>query len=75
MAGGPHLVRWTNHALVKAGMLGLPRADVEDALIQHHNARQRNEGAAAWRVAVGRLVIVYDYPDQDDPSTARIVTL
>jgi len=75
MSGDPYLVRWTDHALVKAGMLGFPRADVEEALLQHHHARQRNQGAAGWRVTVGRIVIVYDHPDQGDPSTARLVTL
>lgn len=75
MSRGPYLVRWTDHAVVKAAMLALARADVEKAVIEHHDARQTNPGAAEWKVIVGRLVVVYNYPDQDDSSTARIVTL
>ncbi len=75
MPDGPYLARWTAHALVKAEILGLGRAEVERALIEHHHVRRRNPGAAVWRVTVDRLVIVYNHPDQGEPSTARIVTL
>jgi hypothetical protein len=67
----PRRVRWTDHALDKAAMLGIPRADVERLLIERH----RNGRSAAWCVTSGRLVIVYDHPDHADAATARIVTL
>jgi hypothetical protein len=68
-------VSWTDHAYVKAGVLGAARADVERAVVEHHRDRRRNPGAAQWRLSVGPWVILYDHPDADDESTARIVTL
>ena len=55
--------------------LGFARSDVERLLLEQHHARTRNSGAAGWRLLVGRLVLVYDHPDGDDPSAARLVTL
>ena len=71
----PSRVTWTEHALVKASMLGFARVDVERALLEHHDRRQRNVGAAQWRVVVERFVVLYDHPDYDDALTARVVTL
>jgi len=68
-------VNWTDHALVKAQLLGLVQSDVERALLENHEIRRRNPGPADWRVTVGRLVILYRYPDRGDASTACIVTL
>lgn len=75
MASRPLRVRWTDHALVKADMLGVARSDVEDAVVHGHGERTRNPGAAQWRVRAGRLVIAYDHPDAGDETTARVVTL
>jgi len=75
MSDGPHLIRWTDHAFVKAATLGFSRGDVEQAVIRNHDARRRNRGTAVWRVTVGRLVVLYDHPDRGDSSTARIITL
>ena len=75
MADGPHRVRWTDHALVKANMLGVPRSDVEDAVLHGAGDRTRNPGAAHWRVRAGRLVVAYDHPADGDETTARVVTL
>ena len=36
--------------------------------------RQRNAGAAAWKLRAGNIVILYDHPDQDDPTVARLIT-
>ena len=71
----PSSVRWTDHALVKAQILRVPRADVERAVLEGHAGRRRNVGAAEWRIGSGRLVVLYDHPDDGDPTTARIVTL
>jgi len=71
----PRRVRWTDHALDKAGFLDIARTDAERAVIELHHARRRNARAADWQVTSGRLVIAYDHPDHDDASTARIVTL
>jgi hypothetical protein len=71
----PSRIRWTEHAGAKADLLRVSRADVEDAVLEHHDRRTENTGAADWRVAVGRLVVAYDYPHDDDELTARVVTL
>lgn len=75
MPDAPTSVRWTDHASAKASLLGFARTDVEDAVLRGHARRQRNVGAGDWRITQARLVVVYDHPDHDDPSTARIITL
>jgi hypothetical protein len=71
----PTLVVWTDHAVVKADLLGATRTDVEDAVLQRHGERTRNTGAADWLLVVGRLAIAYNHPDGGDQTTARVVTL
>jgi hypothetical protein len=75
VAPDPVIVRWTDHALTKARFLGFAREDVERAVLDGHRSRRRNAGDAEWRVTSGRLVVLYDHPDGDDRSVARIVTL
>ncbi len=75
MPSAPKHVRWTNHAHVKADLIGAALTDIERAVVDHHRARQTNTGAAQWRISAGSWVILYDYPDGSDPTTARIVTL
>src|SRR4051794_8255428 len=50
MARSPQSVRWTDHAYVKAGLLGATRADLEQAVVERHHERQVNTGAAQWRL-------------------------
>lgn len=71
---GPVLVLWSDHALVKAQMLGFARADVEETVLADHARRSRNTGAADWILRSGPLAIAYDYPTADE-LTALIVTL
>ncbi len=68
------MVEWTDHALAKAQLLGIARADVEDAILAQHERRSRNTGAADWLVVSGRLAVAYNYP-ADDELTALVVTL
>ncbi len=75
MPTDPVSVSWTLHALDKAQQLGFARIDVEAAVLGGHRARRRNTGEAAWMVVVGRLVVVYEHPDGDDPLVARVVTV
>lgn len=70
----PTTVTWTDHALAKAHLLGIPIADVEDALLADHERRTRNSRAADWLLRSQRLVIAYNYPAGDD-QTALVVTL
>jgi hypothetical protein len=75
MSNGPQRVHWTDHASVKARVLGATLADTERAVVEHHDQHQRNPGAAQWRIATGQWVVLYNHPDGDDPTAARIVTL
>lgn len=75
MPASPSAVRWTDHALAKAQVLGIARADIEFAVLEKHNRRQRNAGAGGWKLRAGNIVIVYDHPDQGDPTVARLITL
>jgi hypothetical protein len=71
----PIFVSWTLHALDKARQLGFARSDVEAAVLSGHRQRRRNAGKAGWLVVGERLVVVYEHPDDDDPLTARVVTV
>jgi hypothetical protein len=75
MPPSPASIRWTDHAAAKAAFLGIPRTDVEDAVLDLHGTRQRNHGGGEWRVDAGRLTVIYDHPDNLDTTVARIVTL
>lgn len=75
MAGVPARIVWTDHARVKAHVLGIALTDVESWIAQRHGRRERNHGAADWRVAVGSVVVVYNHPDGDDARVARVVTV
>ena len=49
--------------------------DIEDAVLRKHDERTANSGAADWLLRVGPWCIAYDYPSDDDSTTAQIVTL
>jgi len=74
-AAAPRVVRWTDHALVKAELLGVARADVETAVLARHESRRRNPRAADWLVEVGSLTIAYNQRDEGDDLAALVVTL
>jgi hypothetical protein len=69
---GPRLVEWTDHALVKAEVVGLTRADVERVVLEGHPRRMHNTLAADWLVREGRLMVAYNHPHRDDPLTALV---
>jgi hypothetical protein len=75
MVAEPRIVRWSDHALVKADLLGFARADVEHAVLDGHRRRIRNPGAADWLAHAGGLVVAYNHPDAGDEVAALIVTL
>jgi hypothetical protein len=72
---GPRLVEWTDHAFVKAEILGVTRTDVERAVLDGHPRRMHNTRAADWLVREGRLMVAYNYPHGEDALTALVVTL
>jgi hypothetical protein len=59
----------------QGGLLGADRANIERAVIERHHERQVNPGPAQWRLMTGPWTILYNHPDGDDWTTARIVTL
>jgi len=61
--------------MVKAQALDISREDVERRIHEEHAHRERNHGAVDWRVTVGRIVVIYNHPDDDDPLVARVVTV
>jgi hypothetical protein len=46
----PRIVRFTDHALAKAELLGIARTDVELAVLKRHRERKRNTRAADWLI-------------------------
>ena len=72
---GPRLIEWTDHAFVKADVLGVARTDVERVVLDGHPRRTRNTGAADWLVSEGRLTVAYNRAHRDDGLTALVVTL
>jgi hypothetical protein len=72
---GPRIVDWSDHALVKAEMLNITRADVERVVLESHQRRTHNSGAEDWLVSAGRLTVAYNHPHRDDALTALVVTL
>lgn len=71
----PRRVVFTDHAAERAARYAVPAVEVADVLLQEHPRRQVNPGAAEWRVRRRALVVVYDWPDGDDETTARVVSL
>jgi hypothetical protein len=71
---GLRLVAWTEHALVKAQLLGVPRADVEEAVLSGHRQRRRNTGAAKPLVVSEDMAIAYDHAT-DEERTALVASL
>lgn len=75
MASSPHLVRWTHHAAERAQSVGATLSDLEDALLEGHDSRLGNSGAADWLILSGPFAIAYNHPIGDDATTALIVTV
>lgn len=72
---GPHRVAFTDHAAERAAQYAIPHVEVADVALEEHARRRGNPGAADWRVRRGGLVVVYDWPDEGDETTARVVSL
>jgi hypothetical protein len=66
---------FTDHAAERAQRYGVGFGDVADAVLEEHPRRRKNPGGADWQVRRARLVVVYDWPDRGDETTARVVTL
>lgn len=71
----PVIVEWTAHARARAETLGVPRSDIEDALMEGHPRRRTNPRAADWLLDVGRYTVAYNHPHEGDESAALVVTV
>ena len=66
---------FVRHAVERAQDYGWTTTDVAELVLRHHPQRRRNSGRAQWRIVVGAVTVLYDWPDGDDDGTARVVTL
>ena len=72
----PSSVAWSKHALDKAAQLSASLLDIEDGLLENHDSRTKNRrGGGDWKLPLGRFTIAYDHPEDNDWTTAKIVTL
>jgi mRNA-degrading endonuclease RelE of RelBE toxin-antitoxin system len=72
---GPTRVVFTEHAAERATRYDLPFTDIAEAILDRHSRRRKNPGHGDWQVRRGRFVVIYNWPDEGDRSTARVVTV
>jgi hypothetical protein len=72
---GPVRVFFSDHAAERARQFGFSETDIGDAILDGHDERRRNQGSGDWVVTCGRLLVVYNWPDDDDQTAARVVTV
>lgn len=71
----PIRVVFTDHAAERAVRYGISFDEIADAILDEHDRRQRNPGSGDWLVRGGRLTVIYNWPDGQDATTARVVTV
>jgi hypothetical protein len=71
----PSRVVFTAHGEDKAQQLNRSLVDVAAVVLGNHEQRRRNPGEADWVVSGSGLVVVYNWPDHDDQTAARVVSL
>ena len=49
--------------------------DVADTILERHEQRRRNAGSGDWVIRGSELVVVYNWPDDNDATTARVITV
>jgi hypothetical protein len=72
---GPVRVLFSDHAVERARLYGVSEIDIGDAILDRHGERGRNQGSGDWCVTRGRLVVIYNWPDGDDQTAARVITV
>ena len=76
-------IKWTTHARRRLSRLrkhGVGEAEIEAVIRSEHDYRETNSGKADWRVTLTdddgrRFAVVYDHPDGNNRSRARVVTV
>jgi hypothetical protein len=73
----PSRVAFSQHALEQLARRGLSAARVSDVLLAHHDhdRRTRNPRSADWVDRPGGVAVAYDWPDEDDDTTAYVMTV
>jgi hypothetical protein len=71
----PRRIRLTEHALFQADRRRIPVEVIPRAIAERHARRRRNPGQADWRVQLGRIVVLYDWPVGDDQDAALVRTV
>jgi hypothetical protein len=66
---------WTEHAEDRLSERGLTRTAIEQAIREGHWIREANDGAADWRVATAKFVVVYDHSEVADTNTVCVVSV
>lgn len=72
---GPSRVRLGRHARDRCRYYDRSPQDVGDLVLAEHPRRRRNPREADWLVAGHGLVVVYNWPDDEDATMAHVVTL
>ena len=75
VSSGPYLIALTVHAQERVLGLGRAAEDLADAVRASHDQRRRNPGEADWLTTARGLEIAYNWPADDDPTTALVVTV
>ena len=72
---GPSRVIFTRHAELRASERGLVLQQVADVVLDEHLGRRRNPGPADWHVSARGITVAYNWPAEDDATSAVVVTL
>ena len=68
-------MEFTRHALERCIEYGRTPTDVGEAVLANHHRKEHNHDGADWKLSAAHTMIVYDWPAEGDPLTARVVSL
>lgn len=70
----PVRVVFAAHALERIQQRSIGELQVADVVLAQHLRRRRNPGSAEWIVRGSGLVVVYNWPDVEDETTAYVIS-
>ncbi len=71
----PTRVAFTDHAAERAARYGIPYGDVADAVLDEPSADSAIQAPPNWLIRKRRLTVIYDWPDGEDETTARVIAV